>query len=102
MFCGKLPLTPGDQYEVVTVTINPWETFDLAKAKKQTYLAGLDKPEAAAHWHFLTDYANNSEKLAAQVGFKYRWDPRHSELCAHGGDHVSVADRQDLPISVWD
>lgn len=72
----KLPFTPGDQYEVVTVTINPRETFDLAKAKKQTYLAGLDKPEAAAHWHFLTDYANNSEKLAAQVGFKYRWDPR--------------------------
>jgi protein SCO1/2 len=72
----KVPFTPGDQYEVVTVTINPSETFDLAKAKKQTYLAGLDKPEAAAHWHFLTDYANNSEKLAAQVGFKYKWDPR--------------------------
>jgi protein SCO1/2 len=72
----KIPFTPGDQYEVVTVTINPSETFDLAKAKKQTYLAGLDKPGAAAHWHFLTDYANNSEKLAAQVGFKYKWDPR--------------------------
>jgi protein SCO1/2 len=72
----KIPFTPGDQYEVVTVTINPSETFDLAKAKKQTYLAGLDKTGAAAHWHFLTDYANNSEKLAAQVGFKYKWDPR--------------------------
>jgi protein SCO1 len=72
----KIPFTPGDQYEVVTVTINPSETFDLAKAKKQTYLAGLNKPEGAAHWHFLTDYANNSEKLAAQVGFKYKWDPR--------------------------
>jgi protein SCO1/2 len=68
--------TPGDQYEIVTVTINPSETFDLAKAKKQTYLAGLEKPEAAAHWHFLTDYADNAKKMADQLGFKYKWDPR--------------------------
>jgi protein SCO1 len=76
----KVSFTPGDQYEVVTVTINPTETFDLAKAKKQTYLAGLEKPEAAAHWHFLTDYADNSAKLAAQVGFKYKWDPRQQNF----------------------
>jgi protein SCO1/2 len=76
----KTSFTPGDQYEIVTVTINPTETFDLAKAKKQTYLAGLDKPEAAAHWHFLTDYADNSAKLAAQVGFKYKWDPRQQNF----------------------
>lgn len=72
----KIPWTPGDQYEVVTVTINPSETFDLAQAKKQTYLAGLEMPAAAAHWHFLTDYANNSQKLADQLGFHYRWDAR--------------------------
>lgn len=68
--------SPGNQYEVVTISINPSETFDLAEAKKQTYLAGLDMPSGAAHWHFLTDYANNSKKLADQVGFHYRWDPR--------------------------
>ena len=72
----KIPWTPGDQYEIVTITINPSETFDLAAAKKQTYLAGLEKPEAAAHWHFLTDYAGNAKKLADQLGFHYKWDPR--------------------------
>jgi protein SCO1 len=72
----KIPWTPGNEYEIVTVTINPAETFDLAQAKKQTYLAGLEKPEAAAHWHFLTDYAGNSEKLADELGFHYKWDPR--------------------------
>jgi protein SCO1 len=76
----KIPWTPGDQYEIVTVTINPSETFDLAKAKKQTYLAGLEKPEAAAHWHFLTDYADNSKKLADQIGFHYKWDPRQQNF----------------------
>jgi protein SCO1/2 len=78
----KIPWTPGNEYEVVTVTINPSESFDLAQAKKQTYLAGLDKPAAAAHWHFLTDFADNSKKLADQVGFRYRWDPRQ-ENYAH-------------------
>jgi protein SCO1/2 len=73
----KIPSwSPGNQYEVVTISINPSETFDLAVAKKQTYLAGLDMPSGAAHWHFLTDYANNSKKLADQIGFHYRWDPR--------------------------
>ncbi len=72
----KISWTPGDQYEIVTVTINPSETFDLARKKKQTYLAGLEKPEAAAHWHFLTDYAGNSKRLADQLGFHYKWDPR--------------------------
>ena len=76
----KIPWTPGDQYEIVTVTINPLETFDLAKAKKQTYLAGLEKPEAAAHWHFLTDYADNSKKLADQIGFHYKWDARQQNF----------------------
>jgi protein SCO1/2 len=60
----------------VTVTINPSETFDLANKKKQAYLAGLEKPEAAAHWHFLTDYADNAKKLADQLGFHYKWDAR--------------------------
>lgn len=71
-----IPWTPGDQYEIVTVTINPSETFDVAAKKRQAYLAGFDKPEAAAHWHFLTDYADNAKKLADQLGFHYRWDAR--------------------------
>jgi protein SCO1/2 len=76
----KLPWTPGDQYEIVTVTINPSETFDLANKKKQAYLAGLDKPEAAEHWHFLTDYAGNAKKLADQLGFHYKWDARQQNF----------------------
>jgi protein SCO1 len=72
----QIPWTPGDQYEIVTVTINPSETFDLAAKKKQAYLAGLEKAGTADHWHFLTDYADNAKKLADQLGFHYKWDPR--------------------------
>jgi protein SCO1 len=75
-----IPWKLGQEYEAVTVTINPAETFDMAQAKKQTYLAGLDRPEGAAHWHFLTDYADNSKKLADQLGFHYKWDPRQENF----------------------
>jgi protein SCO1 len=72
----EIPQVLGEQYEVVTISINPLETFDLARAKKEMYLAGLDKPGVGAHWHFLTDYADNAKKLASQIGFRYRWDAR--------------------------
>jgi protein SCO1/2 len=40
------------------------------------------RPEAASGWHFLTDYQGNSKRLAEQVGFNYRWDPK-TEQFAH-------------------
>ncbi|MEO8129682.1 MAG: SCO family protein, partial [Bryobacteraceae bacterium] len=70
----EVPWTPGEEYEIVTVSIDPMEAFDLAVRKKQMYLESFGKP--ALGWHFLTDYQNNVKKLAAQVGFQYRWDER--------------------------
>ena len=96
----KIPWTPGDKYEVVTVSINPDETFDLAAAKKRMYLAGFDNNRAAfaAHWHFLADYADNAKKLADQIGFHYRWDPRYRSLCPYRRDHVPIVLGKDLPL----
>ncbi len=34
----EIPWTPGDEYEVVTISIDPTETFALAQQKKQLYL----------------------------------------------------------------
>jgi protein SCO1/2 len=72
--------TPGKEFEVVTISIDPTETPELAAKKKQTYLAQYDRP--APGWHFLTDYAGNVKKLADQVGFRYRRDGQ-SEQYAH-------------------
>ena len=46
-------LTPGKDYEFVTISFDPREGPELAKAKKANYLKALGKP-AAAGWHFLT------------------------------------------------
>ncbi len=78
-----LPWTPGKEYEVVTISIDPNESFDLARKKKAIYLSSFDHP--APGWHFLCDRDGNAKKLAESIGFKYRWDERTQQFAHAGG-----------------
>ena len=69
-----MPLTPGADYQVVTVSFDPRETPKLAAAKKTNYIAKLGKPGAAEAWHFLTGQAEPIRRLTAAVGFRYVYD----------------------------
>jgi len=70
----EIPWTPGKEYEVVTISIDPTETFELARHKKATYLASYERQTSG--WHFLTDHDGNVKKLADQVGFHYTYDEK--------------------------
>jgi len=70
----QMPGVPGADYEVVTISIDPRDTPEIAKEKKASYLATYGKP--APGWHFLTDREDNAKRLAELVGYHYRWDPR--------------------------
>jgi len=70
----QMPQTPGKEYEVVSISIDPRETPEIATNKKATYLASYGKP--APGWHFLTDRDDNAKRLAELIGYHYRWDPR--------------------------
>jgi len=70
----QLDWTPGVEFEMVTVSIDPLETPALAKAKKQNYLKQYQRPAAARGWHFMTGRQDNIERLAETVGFKYAYD----------------------------
>lgn len=72
-----IPWTPGNEFEVVTVSIDPTEHFGMAREKKAVYLSNYDRP--APGWHFLTDKDGNVKKLADQVGFRYKFDPRQNQ-----------------------
>jgi protein SCO1/2 len=69
-----IPWTPGKEYEVVTISIDPRESFDVARKKKAIYMGSYDRP--APGWHFLVDHDGNAKKLAEMAGFHYRYDPR--------------------------
>ena len=44
----------GNEFNVVTVSIDPRETPALAAAKKATYIQRYGRAGAAGGWHFLT------------------------------------------------
>jgi protein SCO1 len=70
----KLPLTIGKEFEVVTISIDPTENYGLAVNKKAAYLASYERPTSG--WHFLADQDGNVAKLAKQIGFGYKLDPK--------------------------
>ena len=74
----ELAWTPGKEFDVVTISIDPTETIEMAQDKKAAYLSNFDKPLGAG-WHFLVDYNGNVKKLAAQVGFRYNYDPNQKQ-----------------------
>src|SRR5712692_2854653 len=78
-----LPMTAGDQYQIVAVSFDPRETPEMAAAKKQTYLKGYSRPGAEQGWHFLTGQEGASKTLADAVGFNYVYDSMTNQY-AHG------------------
>lgn len=75
--------TPGDEFEIVTVSIDHREGPELAAAKKKTYLEQYGRQDAAKGWHFLTGDRDSIQALADAVGFGFQYDPDRMEY-AHG------------------
>lgn len=76
----EISLSPGKDFEIVTVSIDPLETPKLAKIKKQNYIKEFGHPEAAQGWHFLSGKEKNIKTLADSVGFGYKWIERRKEF----------------------
>ena len=71
----QMEWTPGQEFEIVTVSINPLETPALAKEKKQNYIKRYGRPSAMSGWHFLTGREPEIDRLAETVGFRFVYDP---------------------------
>lgn len=79
----KLSWTAGKEFRIITVSIDPTETFQLSQKKKEYYLKKYGKEEQAADisrgWHFLTGTQKNIQQLSDQVGFHFRYDEDRKE-----------------------
>jgi protein SCO1/2 len=69
-----LAWTPGQEFEIVTVSIDPLEAPALAKEKKRNYINRYGRPSAGSGWHFLTGGEPSIRALASAVGFRYALD----------------------------
>lgn len=69
----EIPFVPGQQFEVVTISIDPRDDARIASMKKANYVASLGKDSAASGWHFLTGTEAQVRRVADAIGFSYKW-----------------------------
>lgn len=77
---AELEWDPGDEYRLVTVSIDAGETPDLARAKKESYLRQLERPGIGDGWTFLVGTEPAIDELADAVGFGFEWVEARNEF----------------------
>jgi protein SCO1/2 len=65
---------PGKEFQMLTISIDPSETSELAAGKKARYLDNLGKNGIENGWRFFVGAESQSKALADAVGFKYYYD----------------------------
>jgi protein SCO1 len=88
----QLPWSPGNEYRLVAISINPRETWDLAAAKKANYLHDLGKPGAENGWAFLVGDSTHSKALADALGWGYYYDKSTGEYVHTAATFVLTPD----------
>jgi len=77
----------GKQFNVVTISINPKDTVEMANKKRDTYLKSYTETpsqphtlaEAQSGWHFFTSEEAQVKKFADQLGFEYKYDAQQQQ-----------------------
>jgi protein SCO1/2 len=88
----RVDYEPGTDYEIVTFSIDPAETPELARAKKAAYVEHVRREGAGAAWHFLTGAEPEIKRLTDAVGFRYAYDPVRGEYAHASGLMVLTPD----------
>lgn len=69
----SLSWAPGSEYQILTVSIDPKETVQLAKTEHDRYAGGMKTPVGPRGWVFHVGTEENIKKLADAVGFQYKY-----------------------------
>ena len=87
---GVLKFSVGQEYEIVTVSFDPRDTPEKARAKKATYIERYNRPGAAAGWHFLTGSSREISALTRAVGFRYAYNASADQFAHASGIMVAT------------
>lgn len=85
-----LKFTAGNEFEVVTVSIDHTETYAMAAEKKDTYVTEYERAGVAEGWHFLVGDSVSVRKLADAVGFKFVYDAPTKQFAHASGIMVAT------------
>jgi protein SCO1/2 len=71
---GVTGFNAGDEYTVISVSIDPKDSSGLAGAARNRMLSIYGRPAASRGWHCLTGSEDAIRKLAGAIGFRYTYD----------------------------
>jgi protein SCO1/2 len=74
---GQLDRVPGRDFEIITVSLDPAETSERARATEQRYHAQVSR--GAEGWHFLTGRKEQIDALADALGIRYGYNEKRRE-----------------------
>ena len=66
-----IDLEPGKDFQILTVSFDSTDTFEIAARKRENYLKLLKRPFPPAAWRFLTGDAASTRAVADAVGFRF-------------------------------
>ncbi len=87
-----VPLTLGQDFTMLTVSIDPREGPSDAADAKARAIRGYDRAEDAAGWHVLTGAQPSIDALTDAVGFRYAYDAQADDFAHPAGVIVLTAD----------
>lgn len=84
----------GKEFDVVAISFDARENDkpDLAKNKKESYMARYGRPGTEKGWHFLTGTQASIDAAAGAAGFSYKWDEKSNQFAHAGGVMVATPD----------
>ena len=75
----------GTEFDVLTVSVDPDETHELAAEKREEYLKNYLGRDGSNGWHFLTGQQDQIQQLATAAGFRYEYEEQTDQYIHASG-----------------
>jgi len=79
----ELKFNIGEQFDIVTISIDPRDKPAEAARMKDRYVRQYGRLSAANGWHFLTTTESSIKRITESVGFQFAYDGKLNQF-AHG------------------
>ncbi|HWE72339.1 MAG TPA: SCO family protein [Stellaceae bacterium] len=86
---AQVPLTPGRDYDVVAISIDPHDTPADSRAAREQFLVRTAHPGG---WHFLTGSDASVRQIADAIGFPYLYDAGAGQYAHPAGITIASPD----------
>ncbi|MDP9002623.1 MAG: SCO family protein [Myxococcota bacterium] len=90
---NDVPWTVGNQFDFVSVSIDPKDTPESATRKRAQVVATYGRANGNVHgWNFLVGDEENIRRVTDAIGFKYRYDARQKQYAHPAAIYVVTPD----------